>query len=230
MEFIFEHTPIAKMRHRTRRGIPYDPQAVEKINMRKIMAFMVQQELSSSKERAVAIGELCTSTSFIVHFLFEFPCPNSDSDSTKNLKMWGTISHNIKPDLSNLVKFYEDCANGTIFKDDSMIISGGFEKKYSPINKPRVVMTVIPKKERAQDKTKEVLKLINPCRVRELMKACHTITTLPLNHFEESSNENREEYLEYISLMLIKFANEFSNDLTRIKKKCSMDMTNGNEQ
>ena len=193
--------------------------------MRKEMSFMIQKELSATREKVVDISDISTAQAFIVHFLFEFPCPDSDPVSTKNLKMWDIIPHNKKPDLSNLIKFYEDCANGVIFHDDSMIIKGRIEKKYSQTNQPRVVMTVIPQKDITPAKTKEVLKLIEPTRVRELMKACHILTTLPLSDLETCSDEKKKGYLDYISLVIMGFANEFANDLTKIKKKCPIEGT-----
>lgn len=221
--------PIPKQRHRqTKFGIAYDPQDKLKREVRAKMVFLIANELKRGKLGECSVGEISSSKSFVLRFVFEFPVTESDTLSIKNLKQWGMISHNKKPDLSNLIKFYEDCANGIIFHDDSMIVSCVMEKKYSSTNKPRVIMTVQPHKESHGHKTKNALKVIGPCRVRELMKACHIISTFPLNILEEGANEKKNEALEYIAQTLMMFANEFSNDLTKIKRTCSMNGSNEN--
>ena len=227
MEIIFDHAPIAKMRHRHQKnGFTYDPQNRTKKEVRKKMVCFINGELKRSIEGAMLIGEICASTAFLLRFVFEFPIPESDPIYVKNLKQWNLIEHNIKPDLSNLMKFYEDCANSIFFQDDSMIIACQMIKKYSSENKPRVIMTLIPQKTNLSKKSQEVLEVINPSRLRELMKACHTLTTLPLMQLEDSPNDKKTEYLDYISTTLVKFASEFSNDLVKIKRKCSMETTN----
>lgn len=48
--------------------------------------------------------------------------------------------HYVKPDISNLIKFYEDVSNKIIFKDDSTIATGTWKKVYD--EHPRTEFTI----------------------------------------------------------------------------------------
>jgi Holliday junction resolvase RusA-like endonuclease len=48
--------------------------------------------------------------------------------------------HAFKPDISNLIKFYEDVANKIIFKDDCQIATGTWKKVYDEL--PRTEFTI----------------------------------------------------------------------------------------
>ncbi len=227
MQFVFDHIPIPKMRHRhTKGGWTFDPQEKVKQEVRKNMANLIHNELNSIRSGDGRVNAIASANSFLLRFLFEFPIPESDSNKSKNQKQWGIIPHNKKPDLSNLMKFYEDCANGVLFPDDAMIIGCQMEKRYSPINQPRVIMTVEPQKEMAMHTARQVLELMGPCRVRELMKACHVLSKLPLSEFEQCESFRRDEYLQLIASSLIVFANEFAIDLTKVKKNCATKIGN----
>src|SRR5208337_166225 len=56
--------------------------------------------------------------SFIVSLEFYLPICKSETDSVRNLKLWGFIPCTDKPDFDNLAKFYVDCGTGVIWKDD----------------------------------------------------------------------------------------------------------------
>lgn len=71
---------------------------------------------------------------------FEMPIPKSTSSSKRKLMERGWIPHTKRPDLDNLIKFVKDCLNGTVYRDDSQIISLKAEKKYS--NEPKTLIFV----------------------------------------------------------------------------------------
>jgi len=59
-----------------------------------------------------------------VKMFFFMVRPKSHCGTGRNagkLKESAPMIHCVKPDVSNLVKFYEDCANGIIWLDDSQI-------------------------------------------------------------------------------------------------------------
>ncbi len=64
----------------------------------------------------------------MVWWVFDFAMPKGWS--TKKKKEMDGKPHTSRPDVSNLIKFYEDCMNGIIYVDDSQIFSGSFTKRY----------------------------------------------------------------------------------------------------
>ena len=71
---------------------------------------------------------------------FFMASPHSYSKNKKS-KLWGQY-HIIKPDLSNLLKFYEDLCSEVIFKDDCIIASISCKKLYD--EHPRTEFTLRP--------------------------------------------------------------------------------------
>ena len=66
-------------------------------------------------------GPLIDEGVFIV-FEFYMPIPKRWSKALKEKARNGTLHHMVKPDTSNLVKFYEDCMKGVILYDDSRVV------------------------------------------------------------------------------------------------------------
>lgn len=64
-----------------------------------------------------------------MHVIFFMPIPTSRSKK-KQLELLNK-PHLFKPDLSNLIKFVEDCCNNIVFKDDCIITSINAQKVYS---------------------------------------------------------------------------------------------------
>lgn len=113
--------PIAKKRPRfARKGsfvITYNPQEPEEGRF----LFEVQKQW---KREALT-------NPIRLSLFFEMPIPKSTSVSKRKLMERGWIPHTKRPDLDNLIKFVKDCLNGTVYRDDSQIISLMAEKKYS---------------------------------------------------------------------------------------------------
>lgn len=66
-----------------------------------------------------------------LHIVFYMPFPGNNKH----------LYHTKKPDLSNMIKFYEDVATGLLYKDDKQIIKIVAEKKYDI--SPRTEITII---------------------------------------------------------------------------------------
>lgn len=64
-------------------------------------------------------------------YCFQMPMSKrwNKKERAKGLK--GSIHPAFRPDISNMVKFYEDCMNKTIFDDDALIIHSESFKMYS---------------------------------------------------------------------------------------------------
>jgi Holliday junction resolvase RusA-like endonuclease len=105
--------PIAKKRPRfARRGkfvTTYDPQETEE---GKFIVQVLQQFKGPPLTGYLSLG--CS---------FLMPIPKSTSNKKRKLMLEETIRPDKKPDLSNLVKFVEDCLNGVIWQDDAQIVS-----------------------------------------------------------------------------------------------------------
>ena len=222
MKFIFNHTPISKKRHRsTRSGRTYDPQEKEKNSIKQQMKNEIEKFIFGDENQKTEACETVNSKYIHCCFVFEIPIPMSDSEVIKNYKRWSILKPNVKPDLDNLEKFYLDCANEIFFTDDKVVISCLKKKIYSTYDNPRVIMNVESVKDQTKETSKEVLKLISPQEVRELMKGCYSISQLPLSQFEVcETDEAKSAYADKIAYMILNFSNEWSSQLTKIKNRC----------
>jgi Holliday junction resolvase RusA-like endonuclease len=71
---------------------------------------------------------------------FEMPIPKSTSKKKSWAMIKDEIKHTKKPDISNLIKFIEDCLNGVVWKDDSQIIYLAGGKFYS--EEPKTIIMI----------------------------------------------------------------------------------------
>jgi Holliday junction resolvase RusA-like endonuclease len=71
-----------------------------------------------------------------IYYKFYMPIPKSLSKSEKEVLYF----HTKRPDITNLIKFVEDCIKGIYFEDDSQVCEVVAEKVYSL--RPRTVITV----------------------------------------------------------------------------------------
>ena len=128
--------PIAKARPRfVRKGNfvgAYDCQATEEGRFlweckRQLMAIGWITPI----ERGIPVELLCR---------FYFPVPKSDKKLLRRVQEGELVFHVIKPDLSNCIKFIEDCWNDFVFHDDAQIVRISALKYYSL--EPRTGITV----------------------------------------------------------------------------------------
>jgi hypothetical protein len=140
--------------------------------------------------------------------------------------LWGLENdHDVKPDLSNLIKFYEDCANGILFHDDKQIVELKSKKKYS-LN-PRTVITVMPKKTiDIHETADQILQSLSPCDFVDLMEITYAIAKFA-NAVDkdtdvtmlESDPKNYRKQLTQAAMLVSELAERYSGYLTMIKKK-----------
>lgn len=119
-------TPLARGRY-GRQGKVYDPQKHAKL----LFGLKLKEQHGNDD---YFVGPLH------MDILMYMPLPESWSRN-KKLKMRGTV-HIKKPDLSNLLKFAEDCGNTILYEDDAIIYSGTQKKLYDDGNGPRTIITI----------------------------------------------------------------------------------------
>jgi Holliday junction resolvase RusA-like endonuclease len=222
MKFIIYGNPIPKKRARhARRGnfvVTYDEQDEVKKNVTRQFEMMFQQKINSEiKEIVIEASKLAQAVNFSLDVSFYLPVPVSESYTSRNAKLWGLEPHNKKPDLSNMLKFYEDAANNVLFPDDSMITICTMTKKYS--KNPRTEIEIMPNKElNLSDDAKSVLKIFSPDDLQEFIEDAKKITCMDLQGMEEASTDIKSEWLHSATSILTKFSQKYADKIKKISK------------
>src|ERR1044072_1553571 len=162
MKVVLLGKPIAKMRARyAKRGdfvVTYDPQEDAKNSVKMRFQEALRKALDSEiKSESMDASSIVLAKAYEVHFYFYLPINESDSKPVRNGKLWGFELPTGKPDYDNLEKFYLDCANGILWRDDCMIIDGHAHKRYDEV--PRMEVTIMAKKELSMpEKAEKIIK------------------------------------------------------------------------
>lgn len=164
------------------------------------------QEYYENSENRIAGHLLSIGEAFEVNWHFYMPIPKSFSQFKKNACKWGFIEHISKPDRSNMEKFYEDCANGILWHDDSQITRGEIIKKYCNDDNPRteIYMKSIPQ---VKEDLKEIVSLFSPDEVNSIVS-----DAVDLHNVEVSAD------LTKVAYFLSKIADNHSKKLSKINK------------
>jgi len=125
LRIIIFGAPIPLKRHRTSGKTHYDPQ----VKVKKAVVFEVLPQLQ---------GLFAFDVPIKVSFDFHMPIPKSWSKKKKKEMLHKP--HTFKPDISNLIKFYEDALNGVLWRDDSLISETEATKFYD--ENPRTGITI----------------------------------------------------------------------------------------
>lgn len=116
----------------------YDCKSSEKDVVKKFLMCEIAQKLKDSPEE---VNKITYSTSFSVKLEFYMPIPQSWSKKKRLQAHLQKIPHNVKPDIDNLSKFYLDCMNKIIYKDDSQITNLLIQKSYS--FEPKTIILIL---------------------------------------------------------------------------------------
>lgn len=204
MKIVIPGDPIPKARHvKTKKGFAYDPQWELKKRVSKFLEQEVKQFFSKN-ENCKKGYKLAHGGAFEVNWYFHMPIPKSFSQTKRNACKWGLIEHTSKPDRSNLEKFYEDCANEILWKDDCQIVRGEIVKKYCSDDKPRteIVMKAIRKHD---EEIKNIVGLFSPQEINSIVEDANSL----------SSNETN---LFHVANFISKLADNHALKLAKIKK------------
>lgn len=132
MRIIIPGVPIPKARPRFARGRVYNIQKKEE----DAFAWQVMKQLDpwpAGQCRPL----ICP---VLMSYEFVMPIPKSTSKKRRKAMLSGEIRHVVTPDVSNLLKFAEDCLIGLLYADDKQIWSSREIKRYG--ENPRTIITV----------------------------------------------------------------------------------------
>jgi len=197
--------PLARPRFFVRGGKPrvYDGQFWQKQQ--------TKNELRKQRKRT----QMPKISSFRVEMTFHMPVAQSLLVGQKNRLLWGFSEHNTKPDLSNLIKFYEDCLIGVIFSDDALISSVKARKCYS--SQPRTEIKIMPVDEiNLAPEANEILSIISPQEVSDLVYDAMYLKDLLLDTDKQSSDN-----LIHIAAVLSRISGTTGKKMEKIAKKYS---------
>lgn len=230
LKFVIYGHPIPKARHRTKTYrfgkkryafknrlpmINYDPQSELKKHVTNVLRNKLDQmKQDNDQQIANEASNLLNNELFYVEMEFYFPIPESCANGQKNLILWGIVEHNKKPDVSNLIKFYEDAANEVLFPDDRMIVRIKGQKFFSEI--PRTEINVMPKKNEHDTKSSEIWEIYGPDQITNLVNTCGEIYN---EYLRLENNENDTVLMSKIAKFLSQLADDHADLLKNVKKK-----------
>lgn len=208
--------PIPQKRTRSKvfpgmkHAIHYDSQAGDKQN--------VQWMLKKEKE----LNNLTCTETLKVNITFHIPYPKKLNTSEINAVEWGFDDHVAKPDLDNLAKFYLDCMNGIVYKDDCQIKNLFLKKRYS--KNPRTVIEIKEmKKNYMNTLDKKIISNFSPTELIEFLEDTKNLIE-EYEKYDEIKESNYEdsaifrEILSTTSAFLVGFSNKYAKILTKINK------------
>lgn len=125
--------PQARMKHCNRGSFvsTYDPKAKEKLLIRTIL----------NQYRTGNIIDFPR-----ISFLFHMPIPASFTKKKRAFYESGTLKHDKKPDVDNLIKLYLDCLDGIILQGDQKVSLGPCIKVYH--KEPKTIIWIHETKEK----------------------------------------------------------------------------------
>ena len=212
MKLILLGKPVAKARARAYpRGkhiMFYDPQTDLKQDVRRQFHRFVLESVEASA--------LAQAAAFTVDWYFYLPVADSCPAALRNAKLWGFDLPNHKPDYDNLEKFYLDCANGILWRDDAMVIDAGAHKRYS--SQPRIEVTIMEKKPiQVKEKIEKIMCTFSPEELKEFMCAVKIMSTCFVQH-EDVPDHSMSGWMSHTARFLCEFARKYANILKKIEK------------
>ncbi len=212
MKLILLGNPIAKARARAfPRGkhiMFYDPQTGLKNEVRDQFCRFVSESVEAS--------EIAKATAFTVEWYFYLPVAGSVSASQRNAKLWGFDLPNHKPDYDNLEKFYLDCANGILWRDDAMVIDAGAHKIYS--SQPRIEVNIMEKKPvQTSASVEKIICSFSPDELKAFLCDVKLIA-IYITQPDDVVDDNMGRWMDSTAKCLSKFSMKYANILKKIEK------------
>ncbi len=212
MKLILLGKPVAKARARAvprgRHVMFYDPQAEQKYEVKRQFHRFILESIEAS--------EMSKANAFTVEWYFYLPVADSLPASQRNAKLWGLDLPSHKPDYDNLEKFYLDCANGILWRDDAMVIDAGAHKRYS--SQPRIEVTIMEKKPiLASANVWKVICSFSPDELKEFLCDLKSMS-IYISQPDDVVDDNMSRWMDSTAKCLSKFSMKYANILKKIEK------------
>lgn len=222
IKFTIYGPPIPLARHRSciRNGhiSTYDIQAKQRQKVRKTLILELSNMLNGeNKKVAMEASNLASGDYFSLTLSFYLPIPVSIPQGQKNLILWGLDLHIKKPDVSNMIKFYEDAANEVLFPDDSKVVSIEAAKYYSATPRTEIMVEVIKKTNDIE--MKSILSIFSPENLGDLFDLANDLTVLEHEMLKPCDYEIREKHLGQAAYLISKLADKHADVLKKVKNK-----------
>lgn len=78
-----------------------------------------------------------------VTYHFFMPIPTTESKKNKSLMASNAIKHCKRPDVTNLIKFLEDCLKGLVIVDDNQVCEIMARKSYSELPRSLIQISLL---------------------------------------------------------------------------------------
>jgi Holliday junction resolvase RusA-like endonuclease len=222
MRIVIPGDPIATARHRCRclgkRPSAYDPQFDLKKMLRLELSGILQSLLYHGKIKQSELDEFCGTAkpALKLTLRLEMPINKSDPPAIRNLKLWGIILPNVKPDYDNLAKHPGDIGNGLLWHDDSQIVEAHIYEKYS--ENPCTIIEVEAIKMYMTDDADLLTRIFSPLALEKL-ESDLSLLLLELESHRLSliSHEDTAGHKDAIAKRLKEFSNAYGLALKKMK-------------
>ncbi len=211
MLIVIPGNPIPKARPRFsvrgKHAIAYNPQAKlleeKRIELRNLS---FEQDINDFKP--------LFSDPLRVTFEFHMPINDKGSNSEKNAKLHGLIEPDTKPDIDNLIKFW-DIANGILWRDDAQIVEMHAYQKYSET--PCTIITVNSIKNTMNEEAQKMMRIFSPSALDKLESDVSCLRA-ELEGVRLCNLENRNSNFESAAGCLKAFASTYCESLKKMTK------------
>lgn len=217
IKIIIPGEPQSKVRHRCRcvsnRPMMYDPQLKDSMEaIKQLINYEFCQLLQhSSFFMADEALKIASAESLVVGYTFLFGLPRSLTTGQKNAILWQFDKHTSKPDIDNIAKYYSDCGNGIIWKDDAQITVAYLKKEYA--ENPRTEIEVMANDVIMSDINKKVLSVLAPLEMQNMLSMMRIFE--PYSH--KTLPYADTEQLNGLARALVDFAHSYSDVIKKIK-------------
>lgn len=217
MKIIIKGDPIAQKRHRhvSQNGFVrvYNPNGNEK----KVVA---EQMIRQTREMRLKDPNWHPVSPISLRLSIYRARPKNLANSKRNASGWILDMPITKPDFDNYCKFYSDCGNNILWKDDNQIVTAHIKKRYAkPGEEPYTEIEVMEHKPIAEE-AKKILTVFDPETFKEFVHDARTFALFGYKEIESllDQPEISEHLLQSIATDINRFSKKYADKLAKVSK------------